>query len=83
MNIEEFVEGLDEDELHKLAMPRTSGDWKNHVTTLGPLYWIRIHYGEEIEKLVLELQKQAQRELRARRHVIHIDVILTAATPVE
>ena len=83
MNLKKFVENLNDDELNTLAQRRNPRDWKNHVETLGPLYWIRIHYGEEIEQLVLELQKQAQRELRARRHVIHIDVILTAATPVE
>ena len=83
MNVEKFVEGLGEDELHKLAMLRTLRDWNRHVETLGPLYWIRVHFREEIEKLMLELRKQAQRKLRARRHVINIDIILTAATPVE
>lgn len=83
MNVEKFVEGLEENELRTLAKVRTPRDWKRHVETLGPLYWIRVHFREEIEKLMLELRKQAQRELRARRHVINIDITLTAATPVE
>lgn len=83
MNIERFVKGLGEDELHTLAKLRTPMDWRNHVKNLGPLNWIRVHFEEEIEQLMLKLQKQAQEELRAHRHVINIDIILTAATPVE
>ena len=79
IKIEEFVEGLEEDELRRLAKVRASRDWKNHVETLGPLYWVRTHYGEEIGKLMLELQKQAQKELeKLRRHVIHIDIEIMA-----
>lgn len=41
--------------------------------------WIRIHYENEIEKLMLTLQKQAQRELeKLRRHVINVDIVITA-----
>lgn len=75
MNLKKFVENLNDDELNTLAQRRNLRDWENHVGTLGPIYFIRIHFGEEIEKLMLELQKRAYRELeKLHTHVIEFEI---------